>query len=100
MEITETKRFFVYRSGATSACALTGTKDDPRLPPASEPDRWRFWMQIGRLQAENGRYGFIIQAAVDEIAARGYSLFTGTPKLLGNESAPPKPSSSEGTSDV
>src|SRR5437773_10730940 len=95
------ERFYVYRSGVTSACALTGAKDDPRLPPAFPPDNWRFWMQIGRLQTENGRYGFNIQAAVDEIAAKGYSLFTGTPKLLGRDvPAPSTPSSQAGTSNV
>ena len=91
------QRFYVYRSGVTNACALTGAKDDPRLPPVVAPDSWRFWMQIGRLQAENDRYGFNIQAAVDEIAAKGYSLFTGTPKLLGRDvPAPSMPPSSQG----
>ena len=90
------QRFYVYRSGVTNACALTGAKDDPRLPPAVAPDSWRFWMQIGRLQAENDRYGFNIQAAVDEIAAKGYSLFTGTQKLLGRDAPAPSTSSSQG----
>jgi hypothetical protein len=77
------ERFYIYRSGVTDVCALTGAKDDPRLPPADAPDSWRFWMQIGRLQAEDDRYGFNMQAAVEEIAAKGYSLFTGSGKLLG-----------------
>ena len=95
------QRFFVYRSGATNACALTGAKDDPRLPAAVAPDSWRFWMQIGRLQAENDRYGFNLQAAVDEIAAKGYSLFTGTHKLLGQDApAPSTPSAQGGISNA
>jgi len=28
------KRIYIYRSGATDNCALTGTKNDPRLPSA------------------------------------------------------------------
>jgi hypothetical protein len=95
------ERFYVYRNGATDACALTRTKDDPRLPAAAAPDSWRFWMQIGRLQTENDRYGFNIQAAVDEIAAKGYSLFTGTHKLFGRDaSASSTPSPPGGKSDV
>ncbi len=95
------ERFYVYRSGETDACALTGAKDDPRLPPAIAPDRWRFWMQIGRLQAVDGRYGFNIETAVNEIAAKGYCLFTGTGKLLGGlQPAATMPSSPEGTSDA
>ena len=93
------ERFFIYRSGVTDACALTGAKDDPRLPPAAAPDSWRFWMQIGRLQAEDSRYGFSMQAAVDDIAAKGYSLFTGSQKLLGARLvASSAPSSQGGTS--
>ncbi len=95
------ERFYIYRSGVTDACALTGAKDDPRLPPAAAPDRWRFWMQIGRLHAEDGRYGFSMQAAVDEIAAKGYSLFTGSRKLLGERLvASSVPSSEGGTSSA
>ena len=95
------ERFYVYRSGATDACALTGAKDDPRLPPAIAPDRWRFWMQIGRLQAEDSRYGFNIQTAANEIAATGYCLFTGSRKLLGgSDPVPSAPSSQGGTPDA
>jgi hypothetical protein len=77
------KRLYVYRSGSTSACALTVVKDDAGLPVV--PDGWRFWMQIGALQAENGRFGFNIRTAANEIAARGYCLFTGTRQLLGED---------------
>lgn len=95
------ERFYVYRSGATDACALTGAKPDPRLPTALGSNGWLFWMQIGRLQAEDGRYGFNIQAAVDGIAAEGYFLFTGSPKLLGGRFPAPSVSSPRGgTSDV
>jgi hypothetical protein len=64
------ERFYVYRCGATDACVLTQTKGDPRLPPAAGPDRWQFWMQTGRLQAQDGQYGFNLEAALKEIAAR------------------------------
>jgi hypothetical protein len=77
------ERFYIYRCGATDACVLTQTKGDPRLPPAAGPNRWQFWMQTGRLQAQDGQYGFNLEAALKEIAAKGYSLFTGSPKLLG-----------------
>lgn len=95
------ERFYIYRSGATEACALTGAKDDPRLPPAAPPHNWRFWMQIGRLQAEDSPFGFNIQAAADEIAAKGFSLFTGSGKLLGERLvASVAPSPEEGTADA
>jgi len=76
------KRIYIYRSGATDNCALTGTKNDPRLPPAPVPDSWRFWMQIGPLQAQGGRCGFDVRAAVDGISTKGYYLFTGSSALL------------------
>lgn len=81
-------RLYIYRSGLTSACAITGAKDDPRLPPAA-PDSWQFWMLIGLLQAEDSRYGFNTQTAMDEIAANGYLLFTGSAKLLGGRRLAP-----------
>jgi hypothetical protein len=77
------ERFYVYRSGTTDACVLIAMKDDTRLPPAVAPACWQFWMQTGRLQAEDGQYGFNLEVALGEIAAKGYSLFTGSPKLLG-----------------
>jgi hypothetical protein len=40
-------------------------------------------MQTGRLQAEDGRYGFNLEAALTEIAAMDYYLFTGSIRLLG-----------------
>jgi hypothetical protein len=81
------ERFYIYRCGTTDMCALTRNKDDTGLPPAVAPDRWQFWMQTGRLQAEDGRYGFDLEAALTEIAAKGYSPFTGSTKLLGRPSA-------------
>lgn len=80
------ERFYIYRCGTSNACALTRKKDDTRLPPAVAPARWQLWMQIGRLQAEDGRYGFNLEAALTEIAAKGYSPFTGSTKLLGRPS--------------
>jgi hypothetical protein len=76
------RRIFIYRSGTTSTCALTGVKDDPRLPPPAPPDRWHFWMQIGPLQPEHREFGFDLWPAVKEIAANGYHLFTGSQTLL------------------
>jgi hypothetical protein len=76
------RRIYIYRSGVTSNCALTGTKDDPRLPPPAAPDNWHFWMQIGPLQSEHREYGFNVWAAVKEITTNGYHLFTGSQKLL------------------
>ena len=94
------QRFYIYRSGTSAVCALTGAKDEPRLPPAAPPDTWRFWMQIGRPQAEDSPLGFNIQAATDEIAAKGFSLFTGSGKLLGERPVASVAPSSEGTSDA
>jgi hypothetical protein len=76
------KRIYIYRSGATDDCALTGAKNDPRLPPLTAPDRWQFWMQIGPLQSEHREYGFDIRAAVQEIVANGSHLFTRSRALL------------------
>ena len=89
------ERFYIYRCGSSDACALTQKKDYSSLPVA--PDRWRFWMQIGRLQAQDGRYGFKLEAALTEIAAAGYSLFAGSPKLLGH---PPVRVAEEGPHNV
>jgi hypothetical protein len=86
------KRIYIYRSGDTSNCALTGAKDEPRLPPPAAPDCWHFWMQIGPLQPEHRGYGFDLWAAVKEIAANGYHLFTGSQALLHKRPpAHPKP---------
>jgi hypothetical protein len=53
-------------------------------------------MQIGLLQAQDGRYGFKLEAALTEIAA-GYSLFAGSSKLLGH---PPVRVAEQGPSNV
>jgi len=92
-----TERFYIYRCGTTDACALTKAKGDSRLPPAVAPDRWQFWMQTGRLQAEDGRYGFKLEGALKEIAAKGFSLFTGSSSLLGRASVT---AAKEGPSNV
>jgi hypothetical protein len=73
------ERFYVHRSGKTNACVLTREKSDTCLPP----NGWRFWMQVTRHQSEDSRYGFSWEAAVSEIATKGYYLFTGSSKLLG-----------------
>ncbi len=95
------KRIYIYRSGATSNCALTGAKNDPRLPPPTSPDRWHFWMQIGPLQSEHREYGFHIWVAVKEITANGYHLFKGSETLLRKRPlAQSKPAGQEGKSDA
>jgi hypothetical protein len=92
------KRIYIYRSGATDNCALTGVKDDPRLPPAAPPDCWRFWMQIGPHQAQDRRYGFDLRAAVEAIMANGCYLFRGSRELLGGGRS--EPPSKEGQADA
>ena len=76
------RRIYIYRSGATSDCALTGAKGDPRLPSPAAPDGWHFWMQIGPLQPEHREFGFNVWFAVKEITTNGYHLFTGSQALL------------------
>ena len=76
------ERLYIYRRGATNACALTGEKGDPRLPAPLAPDRWQFWMQTSCHQTEEGLHGFAMETAVTQIAARGYYLFTGSARLL------------------
>jgi hypothetical protein len=73
---------YIYRRGATNACALTGEKNDPRLPAPLPPDQWQFWMQISCHQAEEGLLGFAMETALTQVAARGYYLFTGSAWLL------------------
>jgi hypothetical protein len=75
------ERLYIYRRDATNACALTGEKNDPRLPAPLAPDRWQFWMQISCHQTEEGLHGFPLKTAVTQIAARGYYL-TGSDRLL------------------
>jgi hypothetical protein len=76
------QRFYIYRCGATNVCALMGEKGDPRLPAPLPHDRWKFWMQTSCHQTEEGLHGFAMETAVTQIAARGYYLFTGSPRLL------------------
>ena len=77
------QRLYIYRCGATNACALTSEKGASRLPAPLAFDRWKFWMQTSRHQTEDGRYGFNWEAAAAEITTKGYYLFTGSTKLLG-----------------
>ena len=76
------ERLYIYRRGATNACALTGEKGDYRLPAPLAPDRWQFWMQTSRHPTENGLHGFAMETAATQIDARGYYLFTGSDRLL------------------
>jgi hypothetical protein len=95
------RRIYIYRSGDTSNCALTGAKGDPRLPSPAAPDRWHFWMQIGPLQPEHREYGFNVWAAVKEITSNGYHLFTGSRTLLRKHPlARSKPAAQEGRTDA
>ncbi len=89
------RRIYIYRSGATDACALTAAKCEPRLPPTCGRGTWQFWMQIGPLQAQGSRFGFDIRDAVHAITANGYYLFTGSATLLAGRPWPPRPSSNE-----
>lgn len=73
------ERFYIYRSGDTNACALTHEKSASKLPP----NGWKFWMQATRHQSEDGQYGFNWEAAVNEIATKGFFLFMGSNRLLG-----------------
>src|SRR5262245_52141484 len=94
------QRFYIYRDGMIDACALTGSKNDPRLPSHGALDGWRFWMQISRVDEEHGQYGFDMKVAAEDIAANGYSLFTGSRKLLvGRLQARSAPMSREETSN-
>jgi hypothetical protein len=95
------KRIYIYRNGASDHCALTAVKDDPRLPPAAAPGCWRFWMQIGPHQAQKGRYGFDIRAAVHGLVTDGYYLFTGSRALLRRRRFPKlKPDPKTGQADA
>ena len=76
------ERLYIYRCGATNACALTDEKGDSRLPAPLAPDRWQFWMQTSCHPTEDGLHGFAMETAVTQIAARGYYLFTGSARLL------------------
>ena len=91
------ERFYIYRCGKTDACAVTATKDEPRLARSLCPTRWQFWMQVTRHQFEEGRSGFTFDSAIAEINAKGYFLFTGSPKLLSKLAPSPV---SEGPSNV
>ena len=75
------QRLYIYRCGATNACALTGEKGDARLPARLASDRWQFWMQIS-LPDRGGIYGFGMETALTQIAGKGFYLFTGSIKLL------------------
>ena len=81
------ERFYIYRCGKSDSCAVTATKNDARLLRSLCPTNWQFWMQITRHQVEDGRNGFTFETAITEIKAKGYFLFTGSPKLL-DEPAP------------
>jgi hypothetical protein len=50
------RRLYIHRSGTTNACALTGAKDEPRLPAPLAPDHWQFWMQINDYQTDDAPY--------------------------------------------
>jgi len=76
------KRLYGYRCGTTNAFALTGAKDDPRLPAPVAPERWQFWMESSDDHTEDGLYGFTLKVAETQIATTGYYLFTGSMKLL------------------
>ena len=76
------ERFYIYRCGKSDSCAVTAIKNDARLLRSLCPTNWQFCMQITRHQVEDGCSGFTFEAAFAEIKAKGYFLFTGSPKLL------------------
>jgi len=76
------KRLYVYRCGTTNAFALTGEKDDPRLPAPFAPERWQFWMETNEDHTEDGLCGFTLKIAETQIATRGFYLFSSSTKLL------------------
>ena len=80
------RRLYIYRSGASGYCALTAEKKDVDLPPTTGAKEWRFWMQIGPVQAQNGRLGFDVPTAVSALVRDGFHLFTGSTALLGDSS--------------
>ena len=82
------ERLYIYRRGATNACALTDEKSDSSLPAPIAPDRWQFWMQTSRRPTEDGLHGFAMETAVTQIAERGYYLFTGSARLLATRVVP------------
>jgi hypothetical protein len=65
------KRLYVYRCGTTNAFALTGEKDDPRLPAPFAPERWQFWMETNEDHTEDGLCGFALKIAETQIATQG-----------------------------
>ena len=76
------QRLYIHRCGATNACALTADKGEPRLPAPLAPHRWQFWMQTSRHQTDDALYGFTLETAMTQIAAKGFYLFTGSARLL------------------
>jgi hypothetical protein len=95
------RRIYIYRRGTTDNCAVTADRGYAHLPPTLAADHWRFWMQIGPLQAQGGRCGFDIRAAVHAITTQGYHLFTGSTALLGQRTcASSKAGSEEGQSNA
>jgi hypothetical protein len=63
------QRLYIYRCGATNACASTGEKGEPRLLAPLTTDRWQFWMQTSSHQSANGVYGFTLESAAPQIVA-------------------------------
>ena len=84
------ERFFIYRCGKSDSCAVTAIKNDARLLRSLCPTNWQFWMQITRHQVEDGSSGFAFETAIAEIKAKGYFLFTGSPKLLDKHAPIPR----------
>ncbi len=94
------RRAYIFRNGVTDCCAITAVRDAAALPLASPGDRWRFWMQIGPLQARGGRYGFDIRTALPALAGGDYYLFTGSKALLDDQVARDPPKSKKDAADA
>lgn len=82
------RRIYIHRSGASDACALTVARSNAHLPRSSCAGNWRLWMQIGPLQAQRGKYGFDLRAAVSALASDGYFFFKGSDELLRDRRRP------------
>jgi hypothetical protein len=78
------RRLYIYRNGASGYCAVTAKKKDVNLPATAGANEWRFWMQIGPVQAQNGRLGFDVSTAITALVRDGFHLFTGSSTLLGD----------------
>lgn len=94
------RRLYIYRRGATDEYAVTLEKKTLHLPRSIAPDSWRFWMQIGPLQAQNGALGFNVHAAVQAIREDGYHFFRRSSAVTDNGRLDPNTRLGKGLSNA